>query len=155
MIDSPIAQPQPPSHHNTEPQASYSAVADAPIAHKPLPLRPQERSDTDDSAWDIVDDLPLLWATHYTPLASAGSRLHNSSVLFYDLWRNENARSRGAALLAVATKSNIFLYEAPKGERAFHLIKVCHSWQSSYSNGYLFYDIYVEFTGVLYTINCT
>ncbi|KAI0938160.1 hypothetical protein AcV7_003433 [Taiwanofungus camphoratus] len=123
MIDSPIAQPQPPSHHNTEPQASYSAVADAPIAHKPLPLRPQERSDTDDSAWDIVDDLPLLWATHYTPLASAGSRLHNSSVLFYDLWRNENARSRGAALLAVATKSNIFLYEAPKGERAFHLIK--------------------------------
>lgn len=71
-----------------------------------------------------MHDLPLLWAAHYTPLASPGSRMHNTSVLFYEFYRHEYQRSRGGVLLAVATKSNIFLYEAPKGERAFHLVKV-------------------------------
>ncbi|CCL98243.1 uncharacterized protein FIBRA_00237 [Fibroporia radiculosa] len=125
VIDSPIVQPQSSSDASTEPQASYSDVADSPMYSKRLPPRPSERSDSIDSqrSWEFVDDMPLLWAAHYTPLASAGSRLLNTSVLFYDLWRNENQRSRGGALLAVATKSNIFLYEAPKGERAFRLIK--------------------------------
>jgi len=125
VIDSPIAQPQTPPDAVSEPQASYSSVADSPMYSKRLPPRPSERPESVDSvsSWDVVDDLPLLWADHYTPLASAGSRLHNTSVLFYDLWRNENQRSRGGALLAVATKSNIFMYEAPKGERAFRLIK--------------------------------
>lgn len=125
VLDSPIAQPQSSSDQSYEPRTSYSDVADSPMYSKRLPPRPSERSDSVDSqsSWDVVDDLPLLWAAHYTPLASVGSRLHNTSVLFYDLWRNENQRSRGGALLAVVTKSNIFMYEAPKGERAFRLIK--------------------------------
>ncbi|TCD63481.1 hypothetical protein EIP91_005363 [Steccherinum ochraceum] len=72
-----------------------------------------------DSTWDMVDDLPLRWATDYVPLAGTGSRLTNTSVLAYALYRDENQRSRGGAFLAVAVKSNIFLYETPKGERAF------------------------------------
>ncbi|TFY57224.1 hypothetical protein EVJ58_g7158 [Rhodofomes roseus] len=129
VIESPIAQPQTPPDSNAEPQASYSDLADAPMYSKRLPPRPSEqRAESDDSqaSWDTLDDmhdLPLLWAAHYTPLASPGSRLHNASVLFYEYYRNENTRSRGGVLLAVATKSNIFLYEAPKGERAFHLVK--------------------------------
>ncbi|KAI9068443.1 hypothetical protein FKP32DRAFT_1618597 [Trametes sanguinea] len=93
---------------------------------RPLDLRGKAavtRTDSVDSDWDIVSDLPLRWATHFTPLASAGSRLQNNSVLFYDVWRNEALRVRGGALLAVATKSSILLYEAPKGERAFRLAK--------------------------------
>ncbi|PCH40941.1 hypothetical protein WOLCODRAFT_99593 [Wolfiporia cocos MD-104 SS10] len=125
VIDAPIAQPQSPSDSLSEPQASYSALAEQPMYTKPLPPRPSERSDSvgSQSSWDVVDDLPLLWAAHYAPLASAGSRLHNTSVLFYELYQNETQRARGGALLAVATKSNILLYEAPKGERAFHLVK--------------------------------
>ncbi|OBZ70500.1 hypothetical protein A0H81_09681 [Grifola frondosa] len=57
------------------------------------------RADSIDSEWDMVEDLPLRWATHYTPLASAGSRLLNSSVLFFDIWRNENQRGRGGSFL--------------------------------------------------------
>jgi hypothetical protein len=76
-----------------------------------------------DSTWDLMDDLPLRWATDYIPLASAGSRLANTSVISYDLWR-EGGRGRGTAMLAVATKANIVLYGAPKGERAFRLVKV-------------------------------
>ncbi|KAH9938111.1 uncharacterized protein B0H18DRAFT_1080888 [Fomitopsis serialis] len=129
VIESPIAQPQTPPDSSVEPQASYSDLANAPMYSKRLPPRPsEERADSDDSrsSWDAMDDmhdLPLLWAAHYTPLASPGSRLHNTSVLFYEYYRNENQRTRGGVLLAVATKSNIFLYEAPKGERAFHLVK--------------------------------
>jgi hypothetical protein len=44
-------------------------------------------------------------------------------VLFYDLKVDENRR-RGGALLAIAAKSNILLYETPKGERAFRFVKV-------------------------------
>ncbi|KZT05574.1 uncharacterized protein LAESUDRAFT_655698 [Laetiporus sulphureus 93-53] len=125
VIDAPLAQPQAEPDPVTEPHASYSQVADSPVYTKPLPPRPSD-SPIDagsPSSWEMVDELPLMWAAHYTPLASPGSRLHNTSVLFFDHYRNENQRSRGGSLLAVATKSNIFLYEAPKGERAFHLIK--------------------------------
>ncbi|KZT71553.1 hypothetical protein DAEQUDRAFT_763780 [Daedalea quercina L-15889] len=129
VIESPIAQPQASPDASSEPQTSYSDLADAPMYSKRLPPRPSEqRAESDESqgSWDAMDDLhdlPLLWAAHYTPLASPGSRLHNTSVLFYEYFRNENQRSRGGVLLAVATKSNIFLYEAPKGERAFRLVK--------------------------------
>lgn len=72
----------------------------------------------------MVNELPLRWATNYTPLASAGSRLQNNTVLLYDIWKNEGQRGPGGVLLAVATKSAILLYEAPKGERAFRFTKV-------------------------------
>lgn len=78
-----------------------------------------------DSSWDIVDDLPLRWATEFTSLSSIGSRISNTSVICYSLWHEGSARSTRRALLAVATKTNIFLYETPKGERAFHFVKVC------------------------------
>ena len=70
----------------------------------------------------MVDDLPLRWATDYVCLAAAGSRLVNTSVNCYSLWH----QGQGGALLAVATKSNILLYEKPKGERAFRFVKVSH-----------------------------
>ncbi|KAF5371228.1 hypothetical protein D9758_004150 [Tetrapyrgos nigripes] len=85
--------------------------------------RSPHRKHTDDS-WDIVDDLPLRWATDFVPLASHGSRLSSCSVLSYALWNNDQRNHhRGGRLLAVATKNNIFLYETPKGERAFRFVK--------------------------------
>ncbi|KAJ4478996.1 hypothetical protein J3R30DRAFT_3682343 [Lentinula aciculospora] len=83
------------------------------------------RADSFDSAsWDMIDELPLRWATDFVPLATPGSRLSTSSVLSYALWSNDDRpSSRGGRLLAIATKSNIFLYETPKGERAFHFLK--------------------------------
>ncbi|KAI0375925.1 hypothetical protein BV20DRAFT_959977, partial [Pilatotrama ljubarskyi] len=124
VLDPAIAQPQSPSSRRPEPQASYSSLASSwtsPGKSKAPP--PVTRTDSIDSDWDIVSDLPLRWATHFTPLASIGSRLHNNPVLFYDVWRHEGQRGRGGVLLAVATKSSILLYEAPKGERAFRLAK--------------------------------
>lgn len=87
-------------------------------------MRPiAERSSSSlDSGWDVVDDLPLRWATDYVPLAVPGSRLMNASVFTYALWRNED-QPRSSALLAVGIKSAVLLYESPKGERAFRFIK--------------------------------
>jgi len=84
---------------------------------------PQERQAPIDSGWDVVEELPLRWATDYVPLAVPGSRLMNASVLTYALWRNDD-QPRGSALLAVAIKSAVLLYESPKGERAFRFVKV-------------------------------
>ncbi|KDQ29618.1 hypothetical protein PLEOSDRAFT_1038182, partial [Pleurotus ostreatus PC15] len=86
------------------------------------------RVDSVDSGWDIVEDLPLRWATDYVPLASPGSRLIGMSVLSYALWTDDKLDKRvgagnGGRMLAVSTKSNIFLYETPKGQRAFHFVK--------------------------------
>ena len=125
VLDPAIAQPQSPSSRRPEPQASYSSLTSSWTSPGKGKSTAVARTDSIDSDWDIVSDLPLRWATHFTPLASAGSRLQNNPVLFYDIWRNEAQRVRGGALLAVATKSSILLYEAPKGERAFRLAKVC------------------------------
>ena len=70
-------------------------------------------------SWDVVDDLPFRWATDYAPLATPGSKLYNVPVNFIQVGRN-----RGSVSLAVATKANIVLYEAPRGERAFSFVKV-------------------------------
>lgn len=83
---------------------------------------------TADSSWDVVEDLPLRWATDFVPLASPTSRLANLSVIAYALWQEGGPGPGGGrhgrrTLLAVATKYNIFLYETPKGERAFHFVK--------------------------------
>ena len=87
---------------------------------RPKPVR----DDSDDSSWDVVEDLPLRWATSYVTLA--GVRLANTSVFSFTLWRDENSCARGATLLAVVTKGNIFLYEASKGQRAFRFVKASH-----------------------------
>lgn len=114
------------SSQDLEPPSSYQAMLQASpgSSSRTAELRPhlQERSSTLDSGWDVVDDLPLRWATDYVPLAAPGSRLMNSSVMTYALWRNDD-QARGSALLAVAVKSAVLLYESPKGERAFRFVK--------------------------------
>lgn len=115
LIDSPIRTQQPATSFE-----SYLAV--------PMGRR-QTVTASADASWDVVDDLPLRWATDFVPLASAGSRLACASVISYTLWHEGGPGPFGGrhgrrALLAVATKYNIFLYEAPKGERAFHFVKV-------------------------------
>jgi len=88
-----------------------------------VPLHQDSTSSTD--SWDIIDDIPLRCATDYVPLATPNSRLANSSVLFFELWKNDSNGGCGAAMLAIATKTNILLYETPRGERAFRFVKVC------------------------------
>jgi len=84
------------------------------------------RSDSStDSAGDDVDDLPRRWAGDYVPLAAGASRLTHSSVIAYDLMLEDHQHQvRGGALLAVATKTNILLYQSARGERVFRFIKV-------------------------------
>ena len=120
----------PPSGHNAIYQAARAeayvqlpSAVDSPSSSS-LALRESPVHDSLDSAWDMVEDLPLRWATDFVPLATTGSRLINTSVLSYALHRDENSRSRGGAFLAVVVKCNIFLYETPKGERAFRFVKV-------------------------------
>ncbi|KAG1752453.1 uncharacterized protein EDB91DRAFT_1102685 [Suillus paluster] len=75
------------------------------------------------ASWDLIDDLPLRWATDFTSLSSTGSRMSNTSVVSYALWHEGSTSCTRRALLAVATKTNIFLYETPRGQRAFHFVK--------------------------------
>ncbi|KAI9513166.1 hypothetical protein F5148DRAFT_1317751 [Russula earlei] len=112
------------SPQDPEPSSSYQSILQVSpgVPRRAEYKRPQQRLPVMDSGWDIVDDLPLRWATDYVPLAVPGSRLMNASVLTYALWRNDN-QPRGSALLAVAIKSAILLYESPKGERAFRFVK--------------------------------
>lgn len=107
-------EPPPPSSYQEMLQASPGSDAE--------PKSPLQRSSTL-ASWDVVEDLPLRWATDYVPLAAPGSRLMHSPVSTYALWRNDE-HARGSALLAVAVKSAVLLYESPKGERAFRFVKV-------------------------------
>ncbi|KAF9651684.1 hypothetical protein BDM02DRAFT_3110114, partial [Thelephora ganbajun] len=84
---------------------------------------PTQSLDSIEEAWDIVEDLPLRWTSDYVSLAISGSRLANTSVLFYDIWSDPTTTGRKGALLAVATKSTILIYETPKEERAFRFVK--------------------------------
>jgi hypothetical protein len=137
ILESPIVERAP------HPFNARSAPLDQTASRIPPPTRPNdktfspgssrlrlERDDSNDSAasWDVIDDLPLRWATDYVPLASPGSRLSSMSVLAYDLRLSDDIQSRGGALLAVTTKTAILLYETPKGERAFKFSKarICH-----------------------------
>jgi hypothetical protein len=111
--------------HEPPPPASYPEMLQASLGSstRTAESRPHlSRSSTLDS-WDVVEDLPLRWATDYVPLAGPGSRLMNSPVSTYALWRSDE-QSRSSALLAVAVKSAVLLYESPKGERAFRFVKV-------------------------------
>jgi len=92
------------------------------------PFTPTQSWESIDETWDVVEDLPLRWAHDYVSLAISGSRLASTSVLFYDIWSDPTTSGRKGALLAVATKSTILLYETPKGERAFRFVKVSRSY---------------------------
>jgi len=115
----------------SEPPSSYHAMLQVPSGstRKTEFKRSSKEPQAIDAGWDVVDDLPLRWATDYVPLAVPGSRLMNASVLTYALWRNDD-QPRGSALLAVAIKSAVLLYESPKGERAFRFVKVSPSTSS-------------------------
>lgn len=104
----------------TEPPARMRRTSFLPTSNAKRPSTPTRK----DSSWDVVDDLPLRWATDFTSLSSTGSRMSNTSVASYALWHEGSTSSTRRALLAVATKTNIFLYETPRGERAFHFVKV-------------------------------
>lgn len=126
----------PPQH--PEPKSSYQAMLQSPqgIPRRTDVKRPNletPSSSSHEPGWDMVDDLPLRWATDYVPLAVPGSRLMNASVLTYALWRNDDT-PRGIALLAVGIKSAVLLYESPKGERAFRFIKVRYTPQVEVTN---------------------
>ncbi|KAJ7461981.1 hypothetical protein FB451DRAFT_1140016 [Mycena latifolia] len=83
------------------------------------------RATSEESSWELVEDLPLRWARDFVPLASAGSRLLNASILSFALWNREEGERHGSRgqFLAVATKNNILLYETPQNERAFRFVK--------------------------------
>lgn len=126
LVFDPPQGPEPPASYQSmlqpSPGSSRRAESKRPIVERPS-------SSSLDSGWDIVDDLPLRWATDYVPLAVPGSRLMNSSVFTYALWRNDD-QPRSSTLLAVGVKSAVLLYESPKGERAFRFIKVSRTpWQ--------------------------
>jgi hypothetical protein len=116
LIESPVSQSEPHS-------LSYQSLIPSNVrtSSRDTPIR---KGSAADSTWDIVEDLPLRWSTDYVSLATPGSRLINSSALSYALWCHGHTGGRGGALLAVATKSNILLYEKPKGERSFRFVKV-------------------------------
>lgn len=116
MTESPIATtPVTPS--------SYPRLM-PPSGHSTCLTPERGPSPSVESGWDIVEDLPLRWATDYISLATPGSRLLSTSVSTYALWHDGSVKGRGEALLAIATKSNILMYEKPKGERAFRFVKV-------------------------------
>ena len=106
-------------------------------------------TDHGEDNWDVVEDLPLRWASDYVSLAIPGSRLANTSVLFYDIWSDTTGSGRKGALLAVVTKSAVLLYETPKGERAFRFVKVSYPYTDA-SCGILSLYFSILHLGILY-----
>ena len=60
----------------------------------------------------------------YISLATGSSKLGGMSVICYEVWRDVFEGRLLHTKMAVATKSYIFLYATPKGERAFKFVKV-------------------------------
>ncbi|OCB87544.1 hypothetical protein A7U60_g5449 [Sanghuangporus baumii] len=106
--------PEPQSPQYSTPKRSNVAASN---------MKRHESASSVESSWDVVDELPLRWATDFVPLASAGSRLLHTDVLFFELFRGEPENPRGPTSLAIATKQSVLLYETPKGERAFRFCK--------------------------------
>ena len=115
------------SSPGASPSTSVHSLLNDDLRGSRPPYNPSLSLDSGES-WDVVEDLPLRWASDYVSLAIPGSRLASGSVLFYDIWSDTTSIGRRGALLAVATaaKQSVLLYEAPKGERAFRFVKVSH-----------------------------
>jgi hypothetical protein len=134
LIDTPAqgSSNEHPTHYGsllTSPSGGGPSLSTTPIADRgPSPAR----HDSAESTWDVVEDLPLRWATDFVPLASPGSRLSSTSVFSYATWSDPNRRSASAQLLAIATKNAILLYESPRGERAYRFLKVSYDPHRSY-----------------------
>lgn len=102
------------------PSESTSSLAAVSISSdRPIPQH-QDSKDSADS-WDLVDDLPLRWATNYVNLATVGSKLATQQILFYEAYKDEK---KGIWMLAVATKTCILLYETPRDQKSFRFLRV-------------------------------
>ncbi|KAF8165714.1 hypothetical protein B0H34DRAFT_690245 [Crassisporium funariophilum] len=128
LIDSPppAAQPEPASSYHTF--LSPTSATGPSLARPTTPERrsaPLRQNSDESSGWDIVEDLPMRWATDFVHLAAPGSRLAGASVITFATWSDEGRKGKGAGgqLLAIATKCNVLLYETPKGERAYRFAK--------------------------------
>lgn len=138
----------------TSPRSRSRSPNPSPIFPPRATPRHQDSASSTDS-WDMVEDLPLRWATEYIPLATPNSRLANCSVLFFELWKSKSNDGRGTAMLAIATKTCILLYETPKRERAFRFVKVCRGLVCPVSCAYRQYRLFTSPTGILYSATCT
>ncbi|PVG00490.1 hypothetical protein CPB86DRAFT_773734 [Serendipita vermifera] len=115
--------PDSPSTRPTSPPGSLaSSTTKGSCVVPESPPKHQDSLESNDS-WDVIDDLPLRWATDFVNLATPGSKLSTSQILFYELWKNDAHGSRGTCMLAIATKTSILLYETLKGERSFKFVK--------------------------------
>lgn len=109
----------PPVPPKDRPPSQQSFQVESPISEPGS--RANTLSSIDTTSWDVVDDLPLRWATDFVPLAQPGSRLANAAILFFEVFKGEQALGR--TMLAIATKASILLYETPQGTRAFRFVK--------------------------------
>lgn len=66
----------------------------------------------------------MRWATDFVPLAPAALRHPSIDVTRFELYRSNGSYGSLGPILAVALKSSILIFEAPKGERAFRFVKV-------------------------------
>ncbi|KAF8681425.1 hypothetical protein RHS04_03078 [Rhizoctonia solani] len=133
FIDSqPHIQPYDPSSAASPRSPALQTSTLAPPRHdtrssSPSPSRPTPtRSFISDTPgeWDIIEDLPLRWATDYVSLSRPGSKLAGLSVMFFELWKDlSGSPGTERTYLAVATRQCIFLYESIPGERAFRAVK--------------------------------
>lgn len=82
------------------------------------------RLSTVDNGWDVIDELPMRWATDYVPLAPSSMRNPSADFTGFELHRGGASYGRLGSILAVALKSSILIFEAPLGERAFRFVKV-------------------------------
>lgn len=77
------------------------------------------------SNWDVVEELPVRWATDFVPLAPSTSKQGSLDISCFELHQTGGYEGRtGTSLLTVASKSTILLYEASKGERVFRFVRV-------------------------------
>jgi len=127
LLESPLNHPPPEFSSSYNTFFSQSSTTSPKFAKSPHPSEsgsPPARKNPDKSDY-MVEDSPLRWATDFVPLAVPGSRLAGASVVGFATWSDENCkRKMSGQLLAIATKSNILLYETPKGERAYRFVKV-------------------------------
>ena len=123
LLDSPPNHPppEPSSSHHTF--LSSSSTTGPNFKKSPHPSESGSPPARQNSGWDMVEH--LRWATDFVLLDVPSSRLVGASVVGFATWSDESRKGEvGGQLLAIATKSNILLYEIPKGERAYRFVKV-------------------------------
>ncbi|KAG9014947.1 hypothetical protein FRB94_007019 [Tulasnella sp. JGI-2019a] len=120
-LDSPISPYKLPENPPYLASPAPSAASLLPTTPPPAStLTSPSMASLRSSSWDIVEDLPMRWATDFVLLYNANSKPH-ASATSYELWRPTDGK--GSMKLVVATRSNILLFETPLNERAFKFVK--------------------------------